>query len=144
MEWSELPVQERMARKFSMESNDEKRVEVPLPEVVVPGHEIEAELLPKQPQEIATLLAGQGRIVVARHSRTLTRGTEYKTGKRQGEMRPDKLADHYSLITLDAEWPLVYAVWLDGKLAFAKIGTRAGVENFHLVTELKKRLQECA
>lgn len=145
-EWSELTAEERLARKFSMEQSEEKRVEVPLPDVVVPGHEVEAEFLPKQPAEIRALLERKGRTVATRHSQTRVRGVEYKSGAHKGEMRPDKYIDHYGLATVDYEFPVVYAVWAgaDSLLMVKVVEAKGGTVNssIGLVTHLKRFIEE--
>jgi hypothetical protein len=140
--WSDLPVEERLARKFSMEQSEQKRVEVALPEVVVPGHEVQKNLLPKQPREIWELLESKGREVAARHSQTRVRGTEFKSGPRKGEMRPDKVVDHYAIVTPDAaNCPLIHAVWHDGKLDMVQTCLHY-TDSINNITELKKFIRE--
>lgn len=144
MNWSDLPVHERLRRKFQMESDDEKRVAVTLPEVVVPGHAIEAAELPKQPREVYELLQYKGRAVAARHSQTIIRGTEFKSGKRKGELRPTKTADHYAVATVDYEYPIVHAVWLGDNLYLTQLVPcdERSVISVPNVTALKEWIRE--
>jgi hypothetical protein len=46
--WPELPVQERMRRKFLMDADDEKHVVAVAPVITEPGHEIALSELCKQ------------------------------------------------------------------------------------------------
>lgn len=142
--WSSLPVETRLALKFQMEKDDQKRVEVTLPKVVVPGHDCEADALPKQPREVRALLESQGRKVRTVHSRTFVKGVEYKSGKRKGELRADKETDHYGLGTVDGRFPVVYAFWMEPSfLLFSKIlWTKKELVEIRLVTELKNQLEE--
>ena len=143
MRWSELPVEERLRLKFLMETSEEKRAEVTLPEVVVPGHAIEADFLPKQPREVYHLLQAKRRQVSARHSQTRIEGTEFKSGPRKGERRPDKVIDHYSIATTDKRLPVFYAVWSDGSLFLGPVRIRSYVDIYpRNVTELKQAVEE--
>jgi hypothetical protein len=142
--WADLPVAERQRRKFLMEQSEQKRVEVTLPEVVVPGYEVPKEFLPKQPREVWELLESKGRQVAARHSRTVVRGTEYKSGPRKGEMRDTKTVDHYALATMDRRYPVIHAVWHDGKLSFARVHVvpSSATVYIDLITQVKKLIEE--
>lgn len=133
--WTQLPVQERMARKFAMDAASRDHVEY-IPPTVLVSEEITVEQLPKLIQDIAKQLYS----VQARHSRTFQEGTVFKTGTKQGEKRPDKLVDHYS-VGYRGRSPLT-AFWSDGKLQYAK-GFRAGEWYYtDKVTELRRWLKE--
>ncbi len=143
-DWVTLPVQERMALKFKMDRDDQKRAPVTIPEVVVPCHEVQANELPKQPAEVRTILESQGREVVTRHSRTAIPGVPFKSGKRKGELRADKYIDHYSLGTVDKRYPVVLAYWDGGdNMWYCKVApSYDDRRDLRLVTELKHFLQE--
>lgn len=99
--------------------------------VEVWGHDILLDELPKAALEIAKMLPNTR----ARHSRTVHEGNVYKTGKKQGEKRPDKTVDHYA-IGHRGRHPLT-AIWSDGNLWYAK-GFRDGEWVYPAnVTELK-------
>ena len=142
--WGDLPVQERLRRKFLMEKNEEKRVEVPLPEVVVPGHPVPAEFLPKQPREVLQLLESKGRTVGARHGQHRVKGTEFKSGKRKGQLRPDKYIDYYAIATLDKRLPVLSAQWKsDTAVVYARVRTIEYVDLWpENVTEIKRVIEE--
>jgi hypothetical protein len=144
--WTQLPAQERQALKFQMERDDKKSAPVAVPEVVVPGHEVQAGALPKQPREVRALLESQGRQVVTKHSRTAVKGLPIKSkkSKRYGQNHPDKLTDHYSLATVDKQCPVVLAYWDNGdNMWFCKVGISwEDRREVRLVTELKKLLEE--
>lgn len=103
--------------------------------VLVPGHAIPLDELPKTVKAVADMMPG----AVARHSQTWHEGRVFKSGARQGEKRPDKTIDHYA-IAWKGERPLT-AVWSDGKMQYAKGWD--GTELFwtESVNELKARIK---
>lgn len=126
-----------------MEAADENRVPPPGVVVTVPGHDIDVHALTGQPKDVATMLTDAGRVVGARMSETFVEGAVYKTGKRAGEKRADKTAKHYAIATLDRQYPVVYAVWIDGKLTIGRIRLANGNETqVELITTLKKVIKE--
>lgn len=141
--WTELPVLERMRRKFLMDADEEKHMEAAPPIVTEPGHEIPIEELCKQGREIAALLQSQGREVAARQSRATLEGAVFKSGKRAGEMRPDKNLLCHAIATVDRKDPVVTANWIDNKLDMAWVGWHDGRRTWvTLVTTLKNLLKE--
>jgi hypothetical protein len=130
-------IEERRAAKFNMGAEKEAAGRTAKNEiqVLIPGHFIDVEDLPKNIKAIADQLPG----VMARHARTFEEGAVFKSGARAGEKRPDKTLDHYS-IGLRGRHPLT-AAWSDGKMLYAK-GYRNG-ELFwtESVNELKARVK---
>lgn len=141
MGWSDLPVGERMIRKFQMEIDDKPAAEKKPPEVLVPGHPTDPTKLKGQPASIVKLLSG--REVEARHSRCRVEGEVYKSGAKVGQKRADKEYDCYAIATVDRQYPVVHAVWIDGKLALAEVLAERGGQRveFGLVTTLQKFLK---
>lgn len=140
--WPELPLQERMRLKFLMDSDDEKHTPPVPPVILEPGHEIPLSELCKQAGEVAALLTGNGRTVSARRGRVLVEGQPFKTGKRVGEMRPDKTITGYAIATTDFKDPVITANWYDNKLDFAQIGWHDGRRTWvTLVTTLKNLIR---
>lgn len=133
--WPDLPVEERLARKFRMEAAREDPVERVQP-VVLESGPIDVPELPKPIRDIAELLPS----VEARHAQTFAEGAVFKTGPKAGQKRPDKTIDHYSIAHRGKD-PLT-AVWSDGKLQYAK-AFRAGQWLLtDKVTVLKKWIKE--
>ncbi len=145
-DWASLPVQTRLSLKFQMEKgkDDAKRSPVAVSNVVVPGHEVQADTLPKQPREVRAILESQGRKVVTRHSATILPGVPFKSGPRKGELRPDKLTDHYSLATVDKRYPVVLAYWDNAdNMWYCKVAhSWTDRVEVPLITELKHLLEE--
>lgn len=122
---TQAPIEERRAAKFIMGAEKEaaNRTVKRSPEVLIPGHFIDLDDLPKSPRTIRDIAALQPN-TRARHSRTFEEGAVFATGKKAGEKRPDKTMDHYALGHYGAApWT---AAWSDGKLLLAK-GYRNGV-----------------
>lgn len=140
--WSELPVQERLRRKFFMDTESEKHIEPRPPVITEPGHEIPLSELCKQASEVVALLTANGRTVSARRSRATIEGTVFKSGKHEGEMRPDKNLTCHAIATTDRQDPVITANWIDNKLDFAWVGWHDGRrENVTLVTALKNLIK---
>lgn len=133
--WPELPVQERLARKFAMEADRKDYVEH-TPPVVLLTETIDIDQLPAPVKAVANLLTN----IRVHHSQTFQEGAVFKSGAKQGQKRPDKTIDHYSVDHFGKN-PLT-AYWSDGKLQYAK-GFRKGQWYYtDKVTELKNWLKE--
>lgn len=134
---TQASIEERRAAKFAMGAQKEasKRTAKSPIKVLIPGHFIDVEDLPKNIKAIADQLPD----VKARHARTFEEGAVFKSGAKAGEKRPDKTMDHYA-IGLYGSRPLT-AVWSDGKMLYAK-GYRNGAMFWtESVNELKARVK---
>lgn len=130
----ESPIEQRRAAKFNMETGRKNTVnpdDSPEFRVEVPARFIPVEELPKTVHDVAVLIPG----CKAKHSRTFEEGAVFKSGAREGEKRPDKLVDHYS-IGYSGAHPLT-AVWSGGKMQYAKAYRDGELLYTELVTELK-------
>jgi hypothetical protein len=112
-------------------------------EVVDPVMYIDTYTLPRGGlNDVARILQSQGRELAAKRNVTKATGVPFKTGKRAGEVRPDKYKTNWSLATVDREFPVVLAVWLDSTLSYARVRTKAGEERwFDGVNQLKAWLK---
>lgn len=125
-----------------MEADDENRSPKALPKVVEPGRAIPIEDLPKKIRDVIAPLEAAGRRLSARKSKVVVEGTEYLSGAKKGQRRPDKAKTNYSFATTDLEYPVVTAVWIGDTMEYARVWTRSDRSTFvENVTTLKAILK---
>lgn len=143
--WPDLPIQERLHRKFQMKMDEKPAADKKAPVVLEPGSAFDVDKLPKgQVAEVAKLLRDNGRRVLAKRSQTMVEGQVYgPKAKKAGQKAADKKFYNYGLATGDKQYPVVSAAWINGKMEYAKVLAEPGgqVVEFDLVTTLKKFLK---
>lgn len=130
------PIEERRAAKFHMTAAKKLKAEATEPpKITVTGRPIDPGELPKNIRDVAMLMPN----VKVRHAQTWHEGAVYKSGRRQGEKRPDKTIDHYA-IAWPGKHPLT-AVWSDGKMQYAKGWDGEDLFWTESVNELKAKIK---